>query len=81
FEGARGDAIVMALDLAGVAASTGAACSSGSVKPSPVLLALGLSPARAHEGVRLSLGPGVSDADVEHVLAILPGIVARARTA
>ena len=81
FAGARGDAIVMALDLAGVAASTGAACSSGSVKPSPVLLALGLAPAAAHEGVRFSLGPGVTDDDVDRVLALMPAIVARARAA
>lgn len=81
FAGARGDAIVIALDLAGVATSTGAACSSGSVKPSPVLLALGLTPAAAHQAVRFSLGPGVSDADIDHVLAILPAIVARARAA
>ncbi len=80
FAGARGDAVVMALDLAGVAASTGAACSSGSVKPSPVLLALGLTPAAAHEGVRFSLGPGLADADIDRVLELLPGIVARARS-
>lgn len=80
FAGARGDAIVMALDLAGVAASTGAACSSGSVKPSPVLRALGLTAAAAQEGVRLSLGPGVTDDDIDRVLAMLPAIVARARS-
>lgn len=79
FAGARGDAVVMALDLAGVAASTGAACSSGSLRPSPVLRALGLPPEQALEAVRLSLGPGVSDDDVDHVLAVLPAIVARAR--
>src|SRR5262249_56189336 len=57
FAGARGESIVIALDLAGVAVSTGAACTSGSIQPSPVLLALGLSPERASEAVRFSLGP------------------------
>lgn len=80
FPGARGESIVIALDLAGVAISTGAACTSGSIKPSPVLLAVGLTPEQAREGVRVSLGPGNTDAEVDHVLAILPAIVARARS-
>lgn len=79
FPGARGESIVIALDLAGVATSTGAACTSGSVKPSPVLLAIGLPPEQAREAVRFSLGPENTDAEVDHVLAIVPAIVARAR--
>ncbi|MBK7539012.1 MAG: cysteine desulfurase [Myxococcales bacterium] len=79
FDGAPGESIVMALDLVGVAASTGAACSSGSVQPSPVLLALGLPPAAAREAVRFSLGPGVTAQDVQTVLSLLPDIVARVR--
>ena len=79
FPGARGESIVIALDLAGVATSTGAACTSGSVRPSPVLLALGLPPEQAREGVRFSLGPENTDEEIDHVLAILPAIVARAR--
>ncbi len=79
FGGARGESLVMALDLAGVSASTGAACSSGSVQPSPVLLALGLSAAQAREAVRFSLGHGLSGGDIDEVLAALPAIVERAR--
>ena len=71
----------MALDLVGVDASAGAACSSGSVAPSPVLLALGLDPEAARGGLRLSLGPGTTDAEVDQVAALLPGLVARARAA
>lgn len=79
FAGARGESLVMALDLAGISASTGAACSSGSVLPSPVLLALGLSATQAREAVRFSLGHGLSEGDIDAVLAALPAIVERAR--
>ncbi len=79
FPGALGEVVVQALDLHGVAASTGAACSSGTVAPSPVLLALGVEPARAVEVVRFSLGRGSSAAEVEHVLELLPAILERAR--
>lgn len=79
FAGARGQDLVIALDLAGIAASTGAACTSGSVKPSEVLLGLGLSPEQALEAVRFSLGTTTTDADVDEVLSVLPGLVERAR--
>jgi cysteine desulfurase len=79
--GALGESVVMALDLAGVAASTGAACSSGSILPSPVLRAMGLSEAAAREAVRLSLGRLTSEAEVHEVLRLFPQIVARARAA
>jgi cysteine desulfurase len=79
FPGVSGEIITTALDLAGIAASTGAACSSGSIKPSPVLLALGLTRAEAAEGVRFSLGVDTTDADIEAVLAALPTIVDRGR--
>lgn len=79
FTGARGESIVIALDLAGVAVSTGAACTSGSVQPSPVLLGLGLAPAQAREAVRFSLGPPTTAEDIDAVLAKLPAILARAR--
>lgn len=79
FDGARGDAIVIALDLAGVACSTGAACTSGSIRPSPTLLALGLPEARAREAVRFSLGAGNTADEIARVLSVLPGIVGRAR--
>lgn len=79
FTGARGESIVIALDLAGIAASTGAACSSGSVQPSPVLLGIGLPPERAREAVRFSLGRTTTADEIDAVLARLPAIVARAR--
>jgi cysteine desulfurase len=79
FAGALGDAIVIALDLAGVAASTGAACTSGSIEPSPVLLALGSPPAEAREAVRFSLGPGTTGSEIDSVLTMLPEIIVRAR--
>lgn len=79
FAGALGESIVVALDLAGVAASTGAACTSGSVQPSPVLLALGLSPPEARSAVRFSLGRSTTAAEIDAVLERLAPIVARAR--
>lgn len=79
FAGARGESIVIALDLAGIAASTGAACTSGSIQPSPVLLGLGLSPDQAREAVRFSLGRTTTAGEIDAVLDRLPAIVARAR--
>jgi len=79
FAGARGQDLVIALDLAGIAASTGAACTSGTVRPSPVLLALGLPPERAIEAVRFSLGRTTTEAEIDEVLRVLPPIIQRAR--
>jgi len=79
FPGALGESIVIALDLEGVACSTGAACTSGSIEPSPVLLGLGYPPEQAREAVRFSLGRTTTAAEVDYVLEILPAIVERAR--
>jgi cysteine desulfurase len=79
FEGAPGELVVQALDLAGVAVSTGAACTSGTVSASPVLLALGLPRERALEAVRFSAGRGTTRAEVRAVLEMLPDIIARIR--
>jgi cysteine desulfurase len=79
FAGARGESLVIALDLAGIAVSTGAACTSGAIEPSPVLLAIGQSPDRAREAVRFSLGRTTTAAEIDAVLEALPPIVARAR--
>ena len=79
FDGLRGEALVIALDLEGVAASTGAACSSGSIAPSPVLRALGLSDEDARGGLRFSLGPSTTDAEIDEVAALVPRLVERAR--
>ncbi|MEK6608412.1 MAG: cysteine desulfurase family protein, partial [Myxococcota bacterium] len=79
FEGAPGDALVAALDLAGICASTGAACSSGSLAPSPVLAAMGLPPSLARAAVRFSVGAGTTDDDLDFVLAIIPAALQRVR--
>lgn len=79
WSGALGESIVMALDLHGISVSTGAACTSGSIQPSAVLLGLGLSPDAAREGVRFSLGPTTQEAEIDEVIQTLPAIVERAR--
>ncbi len=78
-EGASGELLVQALDLEGIAVSTGAACASGSVHPSHVLEAMGRSAEAARSSLRLSVGHGVDEAGIDRVLAVLPDLVARAR--
>jgi cysteine desulfurase len=80
FAGAPGELVVQALDLAGVAASTGAACTSGTVAASPVLLALRLARERALEAVRLSCGRETTHEQVQFTLELLPDILVRIRT-
>jgi cysteine desulfurase len=75
----EGESMLLNLDLEGICASTGSACSSASLEPSHVLLALGLSPEQAHGSLRFTLGRENSEADVERVLEVLPGIVAKLR--
>lgn len=79
FEGADGEAVLIGLDIAGVAASSGAACASGTLEPSHVLLAMGLPPALARTAVRFSLGSTTSAAEIDRVLELLPDIVAAVR--
>jgi cysteine desulfurase len=79
FEGALGEVVVAALDLEGIACSTGAACTSGTVKASAVLLAVGLDEDRAKEAIRFSLGRQNSEDEVKALLELLPSIIARAR--
>jgi len=71
----EGEALVIALDLRGVACSTGAACSAGAIEPSHVLTAIGLPPEEARASLRFSLGHETTTADVETALAIIPGAV------
>jgi cysteine desulfurase len=75
----EGESMLLNLDLEGISASTGSACGSASMEPSHVLLALGLSPEQAHGSLRFSLGRENTEADVESVLKVLPGIVAKLR--
>jgi cysteine desulfurase len=79
FEGVEGESILLNLDLLGIAASTGSACTSGSVDPSHVLIAMGLLPEWSHGSLRLTLGKENTDADVDMILHVLPGIVEKLR--
>jgi cysteine desulfurase len=79
FDGIEGEALVIALDLKGLAVSTGAACSSGAIEPSHVLLAMGLSRDRAKASIRFSLGRQNSAEDIEFALARVPETVSRLR--
>jgi cysteine desulfurase len=81
FEGTAGELLLQALDLEGVAVSSGAACASGSIEPSHVLIAMGRSAAAARGSLRLSVGHGVDANQIDRVLALLPDLVERARMA
>jgi cysteine desulfurase len=79
FIGAEGEAILIALDLAGVAVSTGSACASASLKASPVLLAMGIKEETAHSTIRFTFGKRNTRGEVARILKILPPIVKRLR--
>lgn len=74
-----GEALLIALDLEGVCVSTGAACASGSLSPSHVLLAMGLTPAQAHGTLRFSLGPGTTAEELSRVAGLLETLAPRCR--
>ena len=75
FEGVEGEALLLHLDAKGICASSGSACSSASLDPSHVLLAIGLPHAIAHGSLRLSLGPDNTEADVDAILKAVPQVV------
>ncbi len=75
FEAVEGEALLLRLDLKGVCGSSGSACTSGSLDPSHVLLAIGLPHEVAHGSLRLSLGDDTTDEDVDYILEVLPGVV------
>ena len=77
--GLPGETTVIALDLAGVAASTGSACASGAVEPSHVIRAMGFGEDEARGAVRLSLGWSTTEDEIEGFLQLFPGIVERIR--
>lgn len=79
FSFVEGESMIIQLDLMGVAASTGSACSSASLEPSHVLMAIGLKPQEAHGSLRLSLGRWTKEKDVDYVLAFLPGVIKKLR--
>src|SRR6267378_1042878 len=79
FPGVEGEALLIALDLKGLACSTGAACSSGAVEPSHVLTAIGLPPEEARASLRFSLGRHTKPADIDFALSVVPAAVAQLR--
>ncbi len=79
FEGVEGEAMLLCLDLQGVAASSGSACTSGSLDPSHVLLAIGLPHEIAHGSVRLTFSTETTEEDIDHIISVLPPIIKRLR--
>ena len=79
FHGVEAEALLIALDLEGIAVSTGSACSSGTLAPSHVLRAMGLTPQRAQSSIRFSLGLGNTEEEVDRLVGVLPPLVARLR--
>jgi cysteine desulfurase len=79
FDHIEGEAMVIALDLKGLAVSTGAACSSGAIEPSHVLIAMGLRPDQARASIRFSLGKQTTEADIDFALGLVPETLARLR--
>ena len=79
FDGIEAESLLIALDLEGVAVSTGSACSSGSLEPSHVLRAMGFSNARSRNSLRFSLGSGSTIEEVDFVVGVLPGLVSKLR--
>jgi cysteine desulfurase len=81
FPGCEGDSLLFLLDVAGFSVSTGSACQAGVPEASHVLLAMGLSEPDARGALRITLGPETTAEEVDALLAVLPGVVGRARAA
>jgi cysteine desulfurase len=79
FDAVEGEAILMLLNARGIQAATGSACSSHKLQPSHVLLSLGIRPEQVHGSLRLSLGRWTKEKDIDYVLQVLPGVIARLR--
>jgi cysteine desulfurase len=80
FDRVEAESLLIALDLEGVAVSTGSACSSGTLEPSHVLRAMNLPTHRAHNSIRFSLGAGNTEDQIDRVIAVLPGLVKKLRS-
>jgi cysteine desulfurase len=80
FDRVEAESLLIALDLAGIAVSTGSACSSGTLEPSHVLKAMGLPAHRTQNSIRFSLGQANTDADIDRLVSVLPGIVEKLRS-
>lgn len=79
FDGVEGEAVLLQLDLQGISASSGSACTTGSLEPSHVLLAMGVRHALARGSLRLTLGQGNTDADIDRLLEVIPSAVQKLR--
>jgi cysteine desulfurase len=79
FDGIEGESILLHLDLMGISVSTGSACSSGSLDPSPVIMAIGNNPERAHGSIRFSLGRENTEADIDYTIETVKDVVATLR--
>lgn len=75
----EGESLILSLDMAGIAVSSGSACTSGSLDPSHVLMAMGLDHQGAHGSLRLTLGKSTTEEDIDYVLAVMPGVIERLR--
>lgn len=80
FPGVEGESLLLALDLQGICASSGSACTSGSLDPSHVLLSIGLSHEVAHGSLRVSINDWTTDEDVDHIIASVPPIIEKLRS-
>ncbi len=80
FEFVEGESLLLSLDMEGIAVSSGSACTSGSLDPSHVLTAMGVSPEVAQGSLRVSLGRNTTEEDIDYVLEVLPSIVERLRS-
>ena len=80
FDRTEAESLLIALDLEGIAVSTGSACSSGTLEPSHVLKAMGFPPHRTQNSLRFSLGAANTETDIDRVIAVLPGIVEKLRS-
>jgi cysteine desulfurase len=80
FDGIEAESLLIALDLEGIAVSTGSACSSGTLEPSHVLRAMGLPAHRTQNSIRFSLGLGNTEAEIDRVIEVLPRLVSKLRT-
>lgn len=79
FRGIEGESLIISLDMAGIAGSTGSACSSASLEPSHVLSSMGISPEVAHASLRFTLGKDTTEQEINYVIKTLPGIIERLR--
>jgi len=80
FDRTEAESLLIALDLEGIAVSTGSACSSGTLEPSHVLKAMGFPAHRTQNSIRFSLGAANTEADIDRVIAVLPGVVEKLRS-